>query len=57
MRPRIQGEAGEAGLEPSGTAAVYHISTESKLTAILEDPEFAPPNGIAVDGDRLLVTS
>jgi DNA-binding beta-propeller fold protein YncE len=50
-------KAGEAGLEPSGTAAVYHISAESRLTAVLKDPEFPPPNGIAVDGDRLLVVT
>lgn len=50
-------KAGESGLEPSGAAAVYHISTDAKLTAILKDPEFAPPNGIAVDGERLLVVT
>jgi hypothetical protein len=50
-------KAGESGLEPSGAAAVYHISTDSKLTAVLKDPEFPPPNGIAVDGDRLLVVT
>jgi DNA-binding beta-propeller fold protein YncE len=50
-------KAGDSGLEPSGSAAVYHISTESKLTAVLKDPEFPPPNGIAVDGERLLVVT
>jgi hypothetical protein len=50
-------KAGETGLEPAGTAAIYHISTESKLTAILKDPGFAAPSGIAVDGDRLLVVT
>ncbi len=50
-------KAGESGFEPSGSAAVYHISTDSKLTAVLKDPEMAGANGLAVDGDRLLVVT
>jgi hypothetical protein len=50
-------KAGESGFEPSGSAALYHISTESKLTAVLKNPEMAGLNGLAVDGDRLLVVT
>jgi hypothetical protein len=50
-------KAGESGFEPSGSAALYHIDTESTLTAVLKDPELAGLNGLAVDGDRLLVVT
>lgn len=50
-------KAAESGFEPSGSAAVYHISTDWAVTAVLKDAEMAAPNGIAVDGDRLLVVT
>lgn len=50
-------KAGESGFEPSGSAAIYHISTDLKLTAVIKDPEMTGANGLAVDGDRLLVVT
>ena len=39
-------KAGEGGLVPSGTDAVYEVTASGKYRAILKDPDMGRPNGI-----------
>jgi hypothetical protein len=50
-------KAGASGFEPSGSDAVYRLAADGSVKAILEGPDLEAPNGIAVDGDRVLVVT
>jgi DNA-binding beta-propeller fold protein YncE len=50
-------KAGASGFEPSGSAAVYHVHTDGKVEPLLEDASLPGPNGVAVDGERVLVVT
>jgi hypothetical protein len=46
-----------SGFEPSGSAAVYHLAADGSVKALLRGPDLEAPNGIAVDGERVLVVT
>lgn len=50
-------KAGASGFEPSGSAAVYHVHADGTVEPLLEDASLPGPNGVAFDGDRLLVVT
>lgn len=50
-------KAAASGFEPSGSAAVYHLAADGSLKALLRGPDLEAPNGIAVDGERVLVVT
>jgi hypothetical protein len=50
-------KAAASGLEPSGSAAVYHLAADGSVKALLRGPDLEAPNGIAVDGERVLVVT
>lgn len=49
--------AGPAGVEPSGTDAVYRLTPEGALDTLARGEELGRPNGIAVTGDTVWVVS
>lgn len=50
-------KAGAAGFEPSGSAAVYHVHADGTVEALLKDAKLPGPNGVAFDGERVLVVT
>lgn len=50
-------KGGASGLEPSGSAAVYHIMNDGVIETLLKAADLPGPNGIASDGDRVLVVT
>jgi DNA-binding beta-propeller fold protein YncE len=50
-------KAGASGFEPSGSAAVYHVHADGKVEPLLEDASLPGPNGVAFDGERVLVVT
>jgi hypothetical protein len=50
-------KAGASGFEPSGSAAVYHVHADGKVEALLKDASLPGPNGVAFDGERVLVVT
>lgn len=50
-------KAGAQGFEPSGTDAVYRISTQGTVEQIARGDELGRPNGLAVAGDDLWVVT
>ncbi len=50
-------KAGDSGFEPSGSAAVYRISDDGEVETLLKAADLPAPNGIASDGDRVLVVT
>jgi len=45
------------GFTESGTDAIYKVSAEGKYEAIVKDKEMGHPNGILLDGDKLIVVT
>jgi sugar lactone lactonase YvrE len=50
-------KAAASGFEPSGSAAIYEVKADGSVRTLLKDPKLPGPNGIAVDGDRVLVAA
>jgi DNA-binding beta-propeller fold protein YncE len=50
-------KAGASGFEPSGSAAVYHVHADGKVEPLLKDASLPGPNGVAFDGERVLVVT
>jgi sugar lactone lactonase YvrE len=50
-------KAGASGFEPSGSAAVYHVHADGNVEALLKDAALPAPNGVAFDGERVLVVT
>jgi hypothetical protein len=50
-------KAGASGFEPSGSAAVYEIGSDGKLKTLLKSKDLPGPNGVAADGERILVVT
>lgn len=50
-------KAGASGFEPSGSAAVYHVHADGKVETLLKDAALPGPNGVAFDGERVLVAT
>lgn len=49
--------AGEDGFEPSGTDAVYRFDRDGAMTRIASGDALRAPNGIVVDGSRVVVAT
>ena len=45
------------GFTESGTDAIYKVSADGKYEAIVKDKEMGHPNGILLDGNRLIVVT
>jgi len=50
-------QAGEDGFEPSGSDAVYRIEADNSFAKIAEGADLGRPNGLAADGDELIVVT
>jgi len=50
-------KASESGFEPSGSAAVYEIGANGKVRTLIAGADLPAPNGVAADGDRVLVVT
>jgi sugar lactone lactonase YvrE len=50
-------EAGEDGLTPSGSDAVYRLIDNDRVVAVAKDPALGGPNGITVGSRGILVAS
>jgi len=50
-------KAGASGFEPSGSAAVYRLGADGTLNPLLKGADLPAPNGVAADGDRVLVVT
>jgi sugar lactone lactonase YvrE len=50
-------EAGEDGLTPSGSDAVYRMIDNDRVVAVTKDPTLGGPNGITVGSRGILVAS
>jgi hypothetical protein len=48
-------KVGEKGFEPTGADAIYHVGKDFTATTVLRGAELGQPNGIIVDGKRLIV--
>lgn len=46
---------GKAGLEPSGTQALYRVSPRGKVEVLLNAAQLSRPSGVAASGDRLVL--